>query len=81
MPASRSVSKATIESVRSFSTTSRAGPAGALRPPSGPATTRRSPGNRPRPPVIAEFCGAHDHACNRPMPKVTTPTASKSAAR
>jgi hypothetical protein len=28
----------------------KAGPAGGLRPPSGPATTRRSPGNRPHPP-------------------------------
>ena len=27
----------------------KAGPAGGLRPPSGPATTRRSPGNRPDP--------------------------------
>jgi hypothetical protein len=27
----------------------RAGPAGSLRPPSGPATTRRSPGRRPHP--------------------------------
>jgi hypothetical protein len=27
----------------------KAGPAGGLRPPSGPAATRRSPGNRPHP--------------------------------
>jgi hypothetical protein len=27
----------------------KAGPAGGLRPPSGPATTRQSPGNRPHP--------------------------------
>ena len=27
----------------------KAGPAGGLRPPSGPATTRRSPGNRAHP--------------------------------
>jgi hypothetical protein len=28
----------------------KAGPAGGLRPPSGPAATRRSPGRRPYPP-------------------------------
>jgi hypothetical protein len=27
------------------------------------------------------LCGAQDHAWNRPMPNVTTPTASSSAAR
>jgi len=45
-------SKATIEVGEDCLYELKAGPPGGLRPPSGPAATRRSPGNRPRPPRL-----------------------------
>src|SRR5215203_3657377 len=41
----------------------KADPAGGLRPPSGPATTRRPPGNRPHPPrQVAPIHAEQPHA-------------------
>jgi hypothetical protein len=50
MPASRSVVPVLLRGWETFLYTLKAGPAGGLRPPSGPATTRWSLGNRPHPP-------------------------------
>ena len=50
MPAFRSVVSVLLRALGDFLYTLKAGPAGGLRPPSGPATTRRSPGNRPHRP-------------------------------
>jgi hypothetical protein len=49
MPASRSVVSVLLRSWETFLYALKAGPAGGLRPPSGPAATRRSPRNRPHP--------------------------------
>ena len=49
MPTSRSVVSMLLRELGDFLDTLKAGPTGGLRPPSGPATTRRSPGNRPHP--------------------------------
>jgi hypothetical protein len=50
MPAFRSVVSVLVSFVwEDFLYELKAGPAGGLRPPSGPAATRRSPGNRPHP--------------------------------
>jgi hypothetical protein len=46
MPASRSVVSMLLRELGDFLYTLKAGPAGGLRPPSGPATTRRPPGSR-----------------------------------
>jgi hypothetical protein len=52
-----------LSGVRNFSTPLKAGPAGGLRPPSGPATTRRSPGNRPHPSLqVASIPAEQRHA-------------------
>ena len=50
----RSIGSALISFVVRASLELKAGPAGGLRPPSGPATTRRPPGCRPRPPAYGE---------------------------
>ncbi len=47
MPASRSVVSVLLRSWETLLYTLKAGPAGGLRPPSGPATRRRPPGYRP----------------------------------
>jgi predicted ATPase/DNA-binding CsgD family transcriptional regulator len=51
MLAFRSVVSVLLRGWETFLYTLKAGPAGGLRPPSGPAATRRSPGNRPHPAV------------------------------
>jgi hypothetical protein len=50
MPAFRSVQQGNHCAREEFLYELKAGPAGGLRPPSGPAATRRSPGYRPHPP-------------------------------
>jgi hypothetical protein len=47
MLAFRSVVSVLLRSWETFLYTLKAGPAGGLRPPSGPAATRRPPGHRP----------------------------------
>jgi hypothetical protein len=46
MPAFRCVVSVLLRKLGDFLYILKAGPAGGLRPPSGPATTRRLPGNR-----------------------------------
>jgi hypothetical protein len=48
MPASRSIVSVLLRGCEDFLYTLKAGPAGGLRPPSGPAATRRLPRGRPR---------------------------------
>jgi hypothetical protein len=56
-PRSAPSSRATIALGEDFLYEFKAGPAGGLRPPSGPATTQRSPGCRPHPSLRARTTG------------------------
>jgi hypothetical protein len=51
MPAFRSIQQSNHCAREEFLYELKAGPAGGLRPPSGPAATRRPPGDRPHPPL------------------------------
>ena len=66
-------SKATIAFGEEFLYELKAGPAGGLRPPSGPAPTRRSPGEQPHPPskLLESHQGVARHPYRRMLGALT----------